>query len=190
MNWPTLIVLVIGLLIGAAWGSSRSHRDAVRWIEHFVSADAGQRSAIRDLYLAEGYEAPDFYAEAEPEPKPRWWTRAWAAVGRQEWASVAVVPPDRHDLDEMADTKKPSDGPAADLSDGAGALGSSADDTTFTPDPSPATQPIVMPEPTGPTTQPDMKAAAKVAPLPTFEEWQREFTARVERDLAEIRGTK
>lgn len=188
MNWPALIVLVIGLLIGAAWGSARGHRDAVRWIEHFVSADAGQRSAIRDLYVAEGYEPPDFYAEAEPEPRESWWRRLGAWMRGTKGEVVATVEDERPVVeDEFDDDEEDTDCPECAVN---GYMHRPTCSRAPSPDPLPQTDPHGLPPQPGPKTQPDLKQAAKVAPLPTFEEWQQEFTARVERDLAEIRGVK
>jgi hypothetical protein len=53
----------------------------------------------------------------------------------------------------------------------------------------PVTQPIHVPDPL-PATVPDMKAAAKVGPLPslTQDEWQAKFDAEYEAARAAIRG--
>lgn len=57
-------------------------------------------------------------------------------------------------------------------------------------DPEPKTEPIVMPQPMGPATVPDLKAAAKVAPLPVVDvEWETrraEIEADWQRRAAEI----
>jgi hypothetical protein len=53
-------------------------------------------------------------------------------------------------------------------------------------DADPSTAPIRMP---APDTQPDLKAAATVGPLPvTYEDWRRDWDARIAKDIAEIRG--
>ena len=145
MNWPALIVLVVGLLIGAAWGSSRSHRDAVRWIEHFVSADAGQRSAIRDLYVSFGYAPPDFYADAEPEPRESWWRRvgAWMRGTKVE----EIAPEVNAQVEQVEQKRGGSVWPV-------GPLQPDPDEIRVEPDPLPQTDPHGFPPQPGPKTQP------------------------------------
>jgi hypothetical protein len=57
----------------------------------------------------------------------------------------------------------------------------------FVVDPEPQTAPI----PALPVTQPDLKAAATVGPLPvSYADWRKDWDARIAKDIAEIRGVK
>lgn len=161
MTWTTLAAAVTFWCIGAAWGAGMSRRSDDYRYARLVADDASQRSAIRDLYVAEGYEPPDFYAESEPEPGPSRRERivAWVKArfrGRaaeEKLELVAPIEPLVGEVDPLVGEVEPDTGPETDE------------------------WPIV-----GPPTQPVQAVIA--------DDWQRESEALYQQMLAEIRGEK
>lgn len=186
MTWTTLAAAVTFWCIGAAWGAGMTRRSDDYRYARLVADDASQRSAIRDLYRAEGYADPDFYAEAEPEPQPRWWRRVW------EWGKGKQAPVVMDGDVPMSESlgHDEAEEEAAEWVDGdCGWCGGEChcgnapkvkvepNEPNFVHDPEPKTNPIRMPEPTGPVTQP---AAAVI---------DADWEARSQQMLAEARAT-
>lgn len=177
LNWPTVAALVTLGCCLYLLGRSRMTEYQDQRVDFTFNHGRRHAAAIRYLYALLELPPPPL-DEEPPEPQPRWWTRAWAAVSRQQRAEVEEQNrPD--EANALVKVEEQPDHPYSCCDAGWCAI--------HEPSANPDTAPIVMPEPVGVPTQPDMKQAAQVAPT-SFEEWQKEFRARAERDLAEIRG--
>jgi hypothetical protein len=180
--YVALSIAAILALIAFVWGESRRSTYSDGRYERLVGQIANLRTAVRAHHAATGHVMPDLW-DGSPEPRLSGWDRfVRRVVAGGRWVKARFRGPATYrspdEIYRLAATEE-----RYDLEDVAREFGVDLNEPA--PTPGPKTEPIVMP---GPATVPDMKQASAVAPLTTFEEWQRDFQARAERDIAAIRG--
>ena len=182
VSWPTVVVLTLNLCVCTyLLGRNKMTEYQDSRIEWVVGENGRLRTALRMLYAATEFEWPDLEHDAEPEDKPRWYRRAWAWLNYQKPAATPQ-PVDEAEAVQVSGVELDPETEHSGLAE--------PEAPNFVVDPNPSTAPI--PPLPGPATVPDLKAAAQVAPLAaiSYEDWKADFDARVERDMAVIRGTE
>lgn len=147
---------------------------------------------LRLLYYTTGYSYPDDATELEPA----WWRRAWDRLRGMQATTVmgAQAVDEAEACSDCGRTLTQPDEHTSGLCLRClnGPLPAPTAPAEHEPDPLRDTGPIIMPPLPGPETQPDLKQAAQVGPVPTVDaDWEtrsQQMLAEARAAIAEIGG--